>query len=104
MALRIYFNYNRHYVEFIIDPDFYKKYGNGQYGLCEIVGDEDAVIVDGSGSERYAVVYLPDDLSEADFIGTVAHEVSRVVDSFLQTKRATMTGEIVTEFWKEYIK
>jgi len=90
----IYFN-DKQFVRFIIDPDFYAKYGDKQYALYECVAVNDM-------SEHYASIYLPDNLSDADLAGTLAHEVSRLADDVFQTAKATLIGEVVTEFWREY--
>jgi len=96
MRLRpVIFNEGKQFVNFIIDPDFYEKYGHKQYAYYELMAETD-------DAPLYANIYLPDDLDEADLAGTLAHEVTRLVTDWMQTQKATMTGKIVTEFWREY--
>ena len=77
------------YIEVIIDPLFFEKYGDGQWGLYEYIDE----------GEHFATIYLPSGISDADLVGTIAHEASRVADDYFQTMRATMVGKIVTDFW-----
>ena len=90
----IYFN-DTQYIRFIFDPLFYYSNGDKQYALYECVAENDE-------DEHYATVYLPIDLSEADLIGTIAHEAGRAALDRHQTAIATMTGKIVTEFIKAH--
>ena len=80
------------YIEIIIDPNFFDNYGTGQWGFYEYIGDD----------EHFATIWLPEGISDADMVGTIAHEAARVADDYFQTLKATMTGKIVTEFWREY--
>ena len=94
--MRIYFNDGKQYVEFVIDPTFYDRYGLEQYAYYQCLGDDD--------DPHYANIYIPPDLTPAELAGTLAHEVGRMVLDWMQTKIVTMQGEIVTEFMEKHSK
>ena len=92
--MRIYFNDGKQYVEFVIDPDFWERYGLAAFAYYQCVGDDD--------DPHYANIYIPPDLTPAELAGTLAHEVGRMVLDWMQTKIVTMQGEVVTEFMEKY--
>jgi hypothetical protein len=94
--LKVYFN-DTQYIKFVFDAKFYDKYGRGQYALYELVAESD-------DDEHYATVYLPTDLEPSVLIGTIAHEATRAATDRHQTLIATMTGNIIEAFLREYRK
>jgi len=88
--MKLYLN-SHEYIEIILDPDFLDKWPD-TWGYYEYKGEGD----------HFATIWLPKGISVADLSGTIAHEAARVAVDYHQTAVATMTGKIVTDFWREY--
>ena len=83
------------FVTVLLTGDFYKMHGKKQYAYYQWIAEDEH-------EEKLAVIEMPLDLSFADMVGTIGHEISRFVDDYFQTQKATLQGNMETEFWREY--